>query len=159
MEKNSFTLQEAHAHFAKTLNGRVWELLGKPDRSRIENDEMLHAAFACIFHWKFAGGAVNQQRGEWLVSRVYAVLGNATEALRHAERCFEWTEAYRIEMKDFDIAYAYEGLARAHGLAGNLDKEREYFELANKAGEVIANEEDKSIFMGDLNYGEWPGLR
>lgn len=40
------------------------------------------AAHASIYHWLHAGTEVHHQRGEWLISKVQAVLGNGTEALR-----------------------------------------------------------------------------
>jgi len=158
-ETKTYTIDEAHKYFAQSINGRVWELLQKVDRSQSENDELLYAAHACAYHWKFVGTAVHQQRGEWLISHVHVVLGHAYEALRHAERCFELTESDKDIMKDFDIAYAYEGLARAYAMSGDQKKAREFFDLAQKAGNVIADAEDKSIFMDDFEGGEWYGLR
>ena len=157
-ETTTYTLEEAHKYFAQSINGRVWELLQKPHRSQSDNDEMLHAAHACTYHWKFIGTAVQQQRGEWLISHVHVVLGHAQEALRHAERCFELTESNKDIMKDFDIAYAFEGLARAHAMMGDQKMAEEFFDLAQKAGNTIADEEDRSIFMGDFEGGEWYGL-
>jgi hypothetical protein len=158
-ETKTYTLEEAHKHFAKSINGRVWELLGKPDRSQAENDEMLHAAHACAYHWKFAGTAVHQQRGEWLISHVHAVLGHANETLRYAERCFELTQANKVVMRDFDIAYAFEALARAHAMLGDQKMAEEFLYLAEQAGNGIVNEEDRSIFMSDFDGGDWYGLR
>lgn len=159
IDEKRLTLEEAHKHFAQATNGRVWELLQKRDRSQAENDEMVHAAHACAYHWKFAGTAVHQQRGEWLISHVYVVLGHGNEALRHAERCFELTESNRSLMQDFDIAYAFEGMARAQALLGDRKMAEEFLVLAQQAGNSIANEEDLSIFMGDFDGGEWYGLR
>lgn len=158
-ETKTYTLDEAHLHFAKSINGRVWELLEKTDRSQPEKDEMLYAAHACTYHWKFVGTAVHQQRGEWLISRVHVVLGHALEALRHAERCFELTKSNKELMKDFDIAYAFEGLARAHAMIGDHKMAEEFLTLAEQAGSAIVNEEDKSIFMSDFDGGNWYGLR
>lgn len=158
-EKKTFSIDEAHLHFAKSINSRVWELLQKPERSPAENDEMLHAAHTCAYHWKFAGTAVHQQRAEWLISRVHVVLGQAAEALRHAERCFELTESNKDLMKDFDVAYAYEGLARAYAMTGSPQKAKEFYDLAQKAGNAIADEEDQSIFMGDFEGSEWFGWK
>ena len=158
-EIKMYTIDEAHKHFAKSINGRVWELLQKSGRSPSDNDEMLHAAHACTYHWKFAGTAVHQQRGEWLVSHVHVLLGHPNEALRHAERCFELTESNKDLMKDFDIAYAFEGLARAHAMIGDQKMAEEFLYLAQQAGNGIMDEEDKSIFMGDFDSGNWYGLR
>ncbi len=158
-ETKTYTLDEAHEHFAKSANGRVWELLQKHDRSPSENDEMLHAAHASIYHWKFVGSAIHQQRGEWLISHVHVVLGHANEALRHAERCFELTQTNKEIMQDFDIAYAFEGLARAHAMLGDQKMAEEFLYLAEQAGNRIVNKEDRSIFMSDFDGGEWYGFR
>jgi hypothetical protein len=120
---------------------------------------MLHAAHACTFHWIFVGTAVHQQRGEWLISHVHAALDHAKEALRHAERCFELTNANKHQMQDFDIAYAFEGLARAQAKIGDHKMAREFFDLAQQTGNAIANDEDRSIFIGDFEGGNWYGLR
>ena len=158
-ETETYTVEEAHKFFAQSINGRAWELLQKPNRSQSENEDMLHAAHACTYHWKFVGTAVHQQRGEWLISHVHAVLGHGNEALRHAQRCFELTESNRELMRDFDIAYAFEGMARAQAMLGDHILAEEFLVLAQQAGNAIADEEDKSIFMGDFDSGEWYGLR
>ena len=158
-ETKTYTLEEAHKHFAQSTNGRVWELLQKPSRLPSEDEEMLHAAHACAYHWQFVGTAVHQQRGEWLISHVHVVLGHGNEALRHAQRCFELTESNRDLMHDFDIAYAFEGMARAHAMLGDHRIAKEFLILAEQAGNAIANEEDKSIFMGDFDGGQWYALR
>jgi hypothetical protein len=155
----TFTLGEAHKYFAQSINGRVWELLQKPRRSQDENDEMLYAAHACTYHWKFAGTVAHQQRGEWLISRVHVVLGHGNEALRHAQRCFELTEANRNLMQDFDIAYAFEGMARAQAMLGDRKLAEEFLVLAEQAGNAIADDEDRTIFMGDFDRSPWFGLR
>jgi hypothetical protein len=158
-ETKTYTIDEAHKYFAQSTNGRVWELLQKSNRLPSQDDEMLHAAHACAYHWQFVGTAVHQQRGEWLISRVHVALGHGNEALRHAQRCFELTESNRGLMKDFDIAYAFEGMARAQAMLGDHRIAKEFLVLAQQAGDAIANEEDKSIFMGDFDAGNWYGLR
>lgn len=154
-----FPVDEAHLYFAKTSNLRVWSLLSRAERSPAETAELLLAAHASLYHWLQVGTGVNHQRGEWLISHVYAVLGDAPAAYRHAVRCWELTEAYRAALADFDLAYAYEGLARAHALAGNHTEARQYHALAAEAGAAIADEEDRTIFLGDLAGGDWKGLK
>ncbi len=158
-QTGTYTVEEAHKYFAQSTNSRVWDLLQKPNRSPAENDEMLHAAHASAYHWGFAGTVVHQQRAEWLLSHVHVVLGHGNEALRHAQRCFELTEANRGQMQDFDIAYAFEGLARAQAMLGDQKLADEFLMLAEQAGNAIADEEDRSIFQGDFDQGPWFGLR
>jgi hypothetical protein len=159
LEKERYTLEEAHLAFAKQANGRVWQLLDQPHRTREETEEMLHAAHASLFHWLHAGTGLHHQRGQWMITRVHIVLGNPGEALRHARRCLELTEQHRELMQDFDLAFAYEGVARAQACAGNPTEARSYHERAREAGAAIEDEEDRKIFFDDFEGGDWFGVR
>ena len=61
-------------------------------------------------------------------------------------------------MKDFDIAFAYEGLARAYAINGHMEETDKYYKMAKKAGSQIKNREDKNIFDNDLDHGPWFGF-
>jgi hypothetical protein len=150
---------EAHKYFAVACNHRVWALLAEAERTADEDAEMVDAAHASLFHWRYAGTGIHQQRGEWLISHVYAALAQGAEALHHAERCLALTATYQAEMEDFDVAYAYLGMARAHAILEHQADAQKYLALAQSAGAAIADEEDRSIFIKDLNGGNWYGLR
>ena len=139
---------QVHRRLAAELFNHVWSLLEKPDRDRSDDDTMLHTAHASRYHWGEVGMPVNLVRGEWQVSRVYAVLGRAEPALFHARRCLELCQAHGIG--DFDLAFAYEALARASAVAGLRDDVIRYAELARQAGEQIAERDDRDIFFADL---------
>jgi tetratricopeptide (TPR) repeat protein len=158
-EAKKYTLEEAHQHFAKMLNGKVWELLQKTERSKSEDELMIYTAHASCYHWLNVGTGLHHQRAEWLIVRVYIELEIAESALRHASRCLELTNEFADSMKDFDSAYAYESIARANALAGNRDEALKYIQLAEESGQAISNDEDKNIFLGDFNGGNWYGLR
>jgi hypothetical protein len=153
VEEQKYTEQECHKKFAVELNNLVWNLLGKKDRTKQEDETMIHAAHGSYYHWSKVGTAVNLQRGEWLVSHVYAVLNRPEPALHHAKLCMELTKENNLV--DFDLAYAYEGMARAYASAREKSESQEYIKLAREAGEKIKNEEDKTIFFGDLEAGPW----
>ena len=157
-EEKNLTITEAHKEFAVQTNGRVWELLGKADRSQQEDDELLYAAYGSCYHWGKAGTGVNQQRGEYMIAKAYISLNNMVEAQRHARRVLELTEAYKDELKDFDFAYAYEIVARSLAMNGELEEARKYHQMSRESGDEIANEEDKKWFDGDFEGGEWFGL-
>ena len=129
------------------FNG-VWRLLEKEDRSIEEDDRMLHMAHASRYHWGQIGAPVNLSRGEWQCSRVYSVLGRAEPALHHARRGLEICRAHGIG--DWDLAYAYESLARAHAVAGDKDQARTWTEQALAAAEDIAEDEDRELVLTDL---------
>ena len=156
-EEKKFTEQECHKSFAIQLNNLVWGLLQKENRTAEDNDQMIHAAHASHYHWTVIGEPVNFQRGEWLIARVYVVLNRPEPALYHAKKCMELTEKHKFV--DFDLAFAYESMARAHAAAGNESEAKKYIQLAQEAGEKIKQEEDKKIFMNDFATEPWFGLK
>lgn len=149
-EEKRFTLPQAQLEFAKETFNSIWGLLEKPDRTPEEDREMLLAAFASLYHWRKAGTAVHEQRGSWMISRVYQTLGNPEGALDWARRCLEISEDFPSEMEDFDLAYAQEALARAYALSGEEQKSLTHWKQAVELGERINDPEDKKIFLADF---------
>lgn len=156
-EDSSYAAAEWHKRFAVELNNRVWELLSKTDRTEQENEEMIHASHASHFHWSKVGKPVNLQRGEWLISHVYAVLNRAEPALYHAKKCMALTDEHKLV--DFDLAYAYEAMARANAAAGNGSDAKKYLASAQSAAQEIKEEEDRKLFTSDLQSGPWYGVK
>jgi tetratricopeptide (TPR) repeat protein len=157
--QDMFTLDQAQKEFAKRANVQVWELLGKSERTPEENEEMVYAAYASLYHWRHVGRRVHRQRGEWLIAHVHAVLGEADLSMQHARRCLELTEAFNSQMEDFDLAYAYEAMARAHAMQGDRASAEKYYTLACATGDAISDAENKGIFLSDFESGEWYGIR
>ena len=135
---------------AADLFNHTWTLLEKPDRTSAEDDEMIHAAHASRYHWGEVqdGEPVNLARGEWQCSRVYAVLGRAEPALWHARRCLAINEA--AGSADWDIASAYEAMARAFLAAGDLAETAAWKAKATAALDGIATAEDREVIESDL---------
>lgn len=139
---------EEHREIGKKLFNRAWELLELETRSPEQEDELVHAAHASRFHWGEGGGPEHRARGEWQCSRVYAVLGRGEPALHHAGRCLAICEANGIA--DWDLAFAYEALSRAHRTAGGDAEAERFKDLAAAAGRAIADPEDREILAADL---------
>jgi hypothetical protein len=146
-------LPEVHRKLGVELFNNTWGLIEKTDRTPTDDAIMLEYAHASAYHWSFCGTVVNQQRGYWIISRVYAVLAIPEACLLFAKLCRESTESGLSEMEDFDIAFSFEALARAYALKGELGKAEEMFRLAVEAGKLIKDEEDLKIFNGDLHSG------
>ena len=146
-------LPEVHRSLGIELNNKTWELLEKTDRTPAQDAQLLEFAHSSAYHWSFCGTVVNQQRGYWLISRTYAVLEFPVACLLFAQLCRELTQTGGSEMKDFDIAYSFEALARAYVLTGELGKAVEMFRSADEAGKMIKEEEGRKIFTGDLHSG------
>jgi hypothetical protein len=156
-EESKYTEQECHKKFAVDLFNLVWSLLGKKDRTKQEDDKMAHAAHASRFHWGVIGTSLEIERGEWQISRVFSVLHRPESALYHAKRCLEICTENNIG--DFDIAFAYEAMARANASSGNKSEFEKYIQLAKEAGQKIKQKEDKDFFFSDLESGPWYGMR
>lgn len=147
-EEKRYTEKECHKKFAVNAFNLVWNLLDKEERTREEEDKMVHAAHASRFHWGEIGTAVEFERGEWQISRVYSVLNKPQSALRHAKRCLEICKENNI--KDFDIAFAYEAMARAYAVSGKEAECEKYISLAKEAGDQIKGKEDRDYFFSEL---------
>jgi hypothetical protein len=155
-EKETYSLDEAQTEFAKKTNdGEVWGYLENESRTAEEDAAMVNAAHASLYHWAKVGTAVNRQRGEWMLSRVYTVLGRAEPAVHHARRCLDLTEANMDDMAVFDKGYAFEAMARSLTLAGKKDEAKDYLGKAKAVADTIDDEEDKKWFVGDLEGGVW----
>lgn len=147
MAKDKASMEE-HKKFATKLFNLTWSLLDKKDRTQEEDDKMVHAAYASRFHWGEIGTPLEFERGEWQISRVYSVLQRSEPALYHAKRCLEICEQNNI--KDFDIAFAYDAMARAHATAGNRTVCEKYLKLADDAADQIKKKENKKYFLSEL---------
>jgi hypothetical protein len=158
-EDQTLTLSQAHYHFAVDYHGKTWELLDQAERTADDNQRMLDYAHASLAHWRTAGGAVRHQRGEWMLARVYSVLGYADLAIEHAHRTLEIHKGNSAEMDDYDLPFAYEALARAYAAKGNAAESKKYLELAKATGESIQGVEDKEIFFKELRGGNWNGVK
>lgn len=138
-----------HKKFAVDLFNLTWDYLDNKNRNRDQIDEMIHTAHASRFHWSRVGQPIHWERGEWQISRVYSELNMSESALYHAQRCVDICLDNGIG--DFDIAFAYEAMARAHALDKNKIQMNKYLELAKKAGESIDKKEDRDYFFSELN--------
>src|SRR5262245_54711507 len=138
----------AQRQLAVDLFNFTWTLLEKADRTERETDRMIDAAHASRFFWEDIGEAVHGARGEWQISRAYATAGRAGPALYHAQRCLAICEEHGLG--DCGLAYAYEALARAHGIAGDAQEAGQYRALAVEAAERIAEDDDRELLLNDV---------
>jgi hypothetical protein len=133
---------------AKDLFNGVWRMLESEDRSPSDDALMIHMVHASRYHWAQVGTAVHEVRGEWQCSRVYAVVRRGEPALYHAQRALEVCEANGIG--DFDIAFCYEALARAHAVTGEWDEVERWLQAAIAAAESVADAEDRELLNADI---------
>lgn len=138
---------EVERDLAAHLFNYTWTLLEKERRAE-EDELMIHAAHAARLLWWTIAKPEQHARGEWQLARVYSVLGRAEPALHHARRSLEICEQNGI--RDFDLAFAYEALARAHAVAGDREESARFLELGRQAAEQITEDDDREIVLRDL---------
>ena len=137
-----------HRRLGKDLYNHVWTLLETADRTADQTDEMIHAAHASRWHWTVGGEPANRARGEWQCARVYAVLGRGEPALWHARRCLALCEEF--ELGDWDLASAYEAMARASLVAGDAAAAHTWKSRGVAALGEIADPDDREPIEADL---------
>ena len=140
--------QDLHRKFAVNCFNGTWELIDKADRTPDEDAKMVHMAHASRYHWGQIGTPLNIARGDWQISRVYAVLGQGENALYYAKSCLHICIDH--DLGDFDLAFAYEAAARAFAVLGDVEMTKEHLARAQKAGEAIAEEDDQKYFFAEL---------
>jgi hypothetical protein len=143
-----YSEKEWHKKQSVELFNLVWRFLDKKERTKEEEDKMIHAAHASRFHWGEIGTPLECEHGEWQISRAYSVLNKPQPALYHGQRCLEICQQNKIG--DFDIAFAYEAMARAYAVVGEKVKYEKYITLAKQAGEKIKKTEDRDYFFHEL---------
>ncbi|HBX67892.1 MAG TPA: hypothetical protein DEH25_00445 [Chloroflexi bacterium] len=139
---------DLHRKFAVDCFNGTWDLLDKATRTPEEAAKMIHMAHASRYHWGEIGTPVNFARGDWQISRVYAVLGEGENALKYAKSSLHTCLDHGIG--DFDLAFAYEAAARAFAVLGDANRLNQHLELAREAGEAIAEEDDRQHFLNEL---------
>jgi hypothetical protein len=146
-DTNAVLDEATEREVAKSSFNLVWTLLETEDRTAEQDVELVHAAHASAYHWMNVGTPVNRVRSEWQCSRVYAVIDRAEPALWHARKALAICESEGIG--DFDLAFAYEALARAHAVAGNLDEAAQWVAQARAAAAEL-DEDDRDLLLADL---------
>lgn len=142
------SLKEFHLKMANENFNKAWDYIDLKEKTSEDIINMIHCAHASRYHWGVVGKPINLQRGEWQISRVYSLIDMGESALYHAKVCLELTVKEKIE--GFDLAFAYEAMARAYKILGNSDKMNHYKQLGLEVCEHIENKEDKEYTISEL---------
>ena len=147
--------QKMHHYMGIEMNIQTWNLLGQNDRKEQDDVRMVMFAKASLYYWRLSPNfqPINEQRGQWMIANAYTNLGMGEKAIGYAEETLRLTEKH--DFKGFDLAYAYEGMARANAALNNKDECLKWVEKAEKTGELIEGAEDKKYFKSDLEKGPW----
>lgn len=142
-------IARSHRWHAAECNNLAWELSDRPERTPIEDEEMLNAAHASAFHWTKVGTELSRARAQMLLGHVHAALGNGQAALLYAQQSFDYLVAHNPP--DWEIAFAHAILAHAASAAGDASLHQQHYARAKELGRAIAAPEDKEIFFKTFN--------
>jgi ATP/maltotriose-dependent transcriptional regulator MalT len=140
----------AHERFSAECFNSAWDLIDKSDRSPTEDEEMLRLSMASCWHWTQRPDCTDQTRSiaYWQISRIHAILGRADEARRYGKLSLE--AAGGVDVAPFALAYAYEALARAEGVAGNVSERGRHLGEAQEVLERITDADTRQMLSDDL---------
>lgn len=140
-----------HKKLGASLFNATWDLIDMETRTEEEIFEMISCAHASSYHWsKFEGVTpANFARCYWQISRVYCLANQGDAALLYANRSLE--VCLQNNLGALDLAFGYEGVARAYAVK-KIDEARDNnIVLARQAAEKIADVSDKNWAIQNIN--------
>jgi hypothetical protein len=137
-----------HRRFAIELFNRSWDLLEQADRSREDDAEMLAAAFGSAYHWGVVGTAENRALGDHQIAKVASHAGQPGLALDYARRALEAIEIGHFG--DWQVAAAYEGMARACAAAGDIAGRDYWVQRCTIALGAVPDAADRTVVAQQL---------
>lgn len=152
-KEKQILINHIHRYFGVEFNNTAWKYFDKKSVAGKDVDDMINYAHSSLHHWKlFSGGkTVNEQRGEYMIAKAYCIAGNKQEALYHAKKCLDITKKYSKEMEDFDFTFAFEIMAYANYISGNLKEFGKYKSLAEESIKNVKDKTDRDICIKELN--------
>jgi hypothetical protein len=133
------------------LFNETWDLIDLKERSNEQKALMLHKAHSSRYLWGLVGEPVNFARGEWQVSRVYALLGMGEGALLHGGLSLQLCLEHKLS--PFDTAFGFESVARAYALLGKVKEADEHKEKGLLAAASMPEDKasDRAYVEGEIN--------
>ncbi len=137
-----------HRQLAVDLFNLTWDYLEK-QRTEEDDFQMVLIAHASCYHWSQCGTALEQARGEWIISRVHAVLKQGEIALWHAQRSLNLCLDHNFG--GFDLSFGYEAVARANACLGKTAEMNAALQMARETANLITDDGDREYTLGEIN--------
>lgn len=148
-------LESSHRFFAVETNNLAWDYISSPAKLTIdEEEEMISAAFASLFHWSAVGKPINRGRAYGTIARALIKADNERMLALH------YAKKYRALCDDegaeiWDLAFAEAAIARAFGAIGNEAEARKHKSFAIKAIERVQDAEVRKMCESDMKLEPW----
>ena len=145
-----FDLAAAHKYFSSACFNHAWDLIDKANRTPAEDHEMIALCLASLWHWSQREDCTptNLSIGYWQASRIYALLGQAENAMRYARLCLN--VSHTSDVLPFYLGYAYEAMARAASAAKDHEQVAECLAKARRVAAAVPDPEEREQLLGDL---------
>jgi len=149
-DEPDFDLTTAHEYFSKACFNQVWGLIDKTNRTPAEDQEMIELCLASLWHWSQRDDCTptNLSIGYWQASRVYALLGQAENAMQYARLCLNIS--HQSDVLPFYLGYAYEAMARAAAAAKDDTKVADYLAKGRRVAAAVPDPEERDQLLEDL---------
>ena len=149
-KKPDFDIISAHKYFSAHCFNQTWNFIDKPVRTKSEDDTMLQLSLASLWHWtqREVCTPTTLSIGYWQVSRVFALMLQADNARHYGELCLDASQTEGV--LPYYRGVAYEALARAEFIAGNIDKMEGYLNQAHQVAASLPDPEEKKMLLSDL---------
>lgn len=141
--------KELHKKLAIDAFNKTWDYIDNSERTKKDTLEMIHFAHASRYHWGFAGTEIHKGRGEWQISRVYSVAGLGESALLHGNAYLDI--CLENNFQDWDIAFAFESIAYAYKVLGNIELMHEFKIKGLNTLDQIKEKDDRDYAETELN--------
>ncbi|PKM64155.1 MAG: hypothetical protein CVU96_04255 [Firmicutes bacterium HGW-Firmicutes-20] len=137
-----------HKSLAAELFNKTWDYLDNKVRSSQDDLDMITLAHASLYHWMQVNNPEYMYIGYWQISRVYAMLNLGDTALMFAKASLKVCVDHAFE--GFNLAYAYEAMARSHAINNQKEEAKEYSQRAVDESEKIMKQEHREMLLSDL---------
>ncbi|CAN5518765.1 hypothetical protein BH10BAC6_BH10BAC6_05880 [soil metagenome] len=135
----------AHRFFAVECNNEAWRLAELPTRTPAETESLLHNAHASAYHWSHIGTEAHTVKAWALLAQAHALAGNGRLASHYAQQHLAAITSQASA--DWEVAFAFIIMANTAHASGNLEEHADYYAKAEAHGNVIADPQDKAIFL------------
>jgi hypothetical protein len=146
------TEREFHRSTGSRCFNAAWELLDNRDRDEAGDRRMLTLSHTARYHWGEVGGPKEIAIADWQLARAYADVALPALAIQYGEACLAACQQHGLTEI---LCTAYEGIARAHGVAGQTRIAREYLQRARAALDAAhLDAEDRKVYLGQIRDTE-----
>lgn len=142
--------KEEHKDLGIQFFNQTWDFIDNDHKTQAEKMQLIDLAHGSKLHWVLSEPPmINIVRADWLISHAYAHLDFGGLALSYAKICLEQTLNHKI--KDFDLVFAYEAMARAYKILGDVSLCQAYLDKAYEAVKGVEKKEDKVYCISELD--------